>query len=184
MGTTAVFTKTKWVIDRSHSEIGFKVKHLMITNVKGKFSEFEADIYTTDGNFLTAEIDCWINAASLDTGDDRRDAHLKGADFFDVEHHKQVTFAVNSFEKIKDVHRYELYGDLTMKGITKRIKLDVEYAGIIKDPWGNEKAGFTINGKINRKDWGLTWNTALESGGVMVSDEVQINCDIQLLKKL
>ena len=184
METTAVLTKTKWVIDPSHSEIGFKVKHLMITNVKGKFSEFEADIYTTEENFLTAEIDCWMNAASLDTGDDRRDAHLKGADFFDVEHHKQVTFTGNTFEKVKAVHMYELYGDLTMKGITKKIKLDVEFAGIIKDPWGNKKAGFTITGKINRKDWGLNWNTALETGGVMVSDEVQINCDIQLLKKL
>ena len=183
METTAVSTKTKWGIDPVHSEISFKVKHLMITNVKGVFREFDASIYTTDEDFMTAEIDFWLNPASVDTGDEKRDAHLKSPDFFDVENHKQITFTGNTYEKVDNDGSYELYGDLTVKGITKRIKLDVEFGGVMKDPWGNEKAGFTLNGKINRKDWGLNWNAALEAGGVLVSDEVRISCEVQLVKQ-
>ena len=154
----------------------------MITNVKGVFKEFDASIYTTGEDFMTAEIDFWLNPASVDTGDEKRDAHLKSADFFDVENHKEITFTGNTYEKV-DNDSYELYGDLTVKGITKRIKLDVEFGGVMKDPWGNEKAGFTINGKINRKDWGLNWNAALEAGGVLVSDEVRVSCEVQLIKQ-
>ena len=175
-------TKTKWVIDPVHSEIAFKVKHLMITNVKGVFKEFEASIYTTGDDFMTAEVDFWMDPASVDTGSADRDAHLKSADFFDVENHKEITFTANTIEKVDNDGSYELYGDLTIKGITKRIKLDVEFGGVVKDPWGNEKAGFSINGKINRKDWGLNWNTALEAGGFLVSDDVRISCEVQLLK--
>lgn len=174
--------KTKWNIDPIHSEIGFKVKHLMITNVKGSFKEFDGNIYTTDENFMTSEIDFWINPASIDTGDAKRDEHLRSPDFFDVENHKQITFAGNTYEKVDNDGSYELYGDLNIKGITKQVKLDVEFGGIMKDPWGNEKAGFSINGKINRKDWGLVWNAALETGGVLVSDEIRISCEVQLLK--
>lgn len=174
--------KTKWVIDPVHSEIAFKVRHLMITNVKGVFNEFEASIYTTGDDFMTAEVDFWMNPASVDTGSADRDVHLKGADFFDVENHKEITFTANTYEKVDNDSSYELYGDLTIKGITKRIKLDVEFGGVVKDPWGNEKAGFSINGKINRKDWGLNWNAALEAGGLLVSDEVSVSCDVQLLK--
>ncbi|MEP6677081.1 MAG: YceI family protein [Ferruginibacter sp.] len=174
--------KTKWVIDPSHSEIAFKVKHLMITNVKGSFSEFEASIYTTGDDFMSAEIDFWMNPASVTTGDEKRDGHLKGADFFDVENHKEITFVANTFENVDSDGSYELWGNLTIKGITKKIKLDVEFGGVAKDPWGNEKAGFTINGKINRKDWGLTWNAALEAGGVLVSETVNISCEVQLMR--
>ena len=177
-----IMKKIKWIIDPIHSEIAFKVKHLMITNVKGVFKEFEASIYTTGDDFMTAEIDFWMNPASIDTGSADRDAHLKSADFFDVENHKEITFTANTYEKVDNDGSYELYGDLTIKGITKRIKLDVEFGGVMKDPWGNEKAGFEINGKINRKDWGLNWNTALEAGGLLVSDEVRISCEVQLLK--
>ena len=176
-------TKTKWGIDPAHSEIGFKVKHLMITSVKGTFNEFDASIYTTDENFMTSEIDFWMNPASVDTGDAKRDEHLKSADFFDVEHHKQITFVGNSYEKVDNDGSYELYGDLTIIGITKRVKLDVEFGGVMKDPWGNEKAGFSINGKISRKDWGLEWNAALETGGLLVSDEIKISCELQLVKQ-
>ena len=175
-------TKTKWVIDPVHTEIAFKVKHLMITNVKGVFKEFEASIYTTGDDFMTAEVDFWMNPASVDTGSADRDTHLKSADFFDVENYKEITFTGNTYEKVDNDGSYELYGDLTVKGITKRIKLDVEFGGVVKDPWGNEKAGFSINGKINRKDWGLNWNAALEAGGLLVSDEVRISCEVQLLK--
>lgn len=173
--------KTKWALDPAHSEIAFKAKHLMITNVKGVFKEFDASIYTTGENFMTAEIDLWINAASLDTGSADRDAHLRSADFFDVENHKQINFVGNTYERV-DHDNYILYGDLTIKGITRQIKLDVEFSGVMKDPWGNEKVGFALNGKINRKDWELNWNAALEAGGVLVSDEIKISAEIQLIR--
>jgi polyisoprenoid-binding protein YceI len=182
MENTTTSTPIKWTLDTAHSEIAFKIKHLMITNVKGVFREFDAVIYTTGEDFITSEIDFWLNPASIDTGDEKRDAHLKGEDFFDAENHKQITFTGNTIESVND-QRYELYGDLTVKGITKRIKLDVEFGGVMKDPWGNEKAGFTINGKINRKDWGLNWNAALEAGGVLVSDTVSISCEVQLIRQ-
>jgi len=175
--------KTKWGIDPVHSEISFKVKHLMITNVKGVFKEFDASIYTTGEDFMTSEIDFWMNPESLETGSADRDAHLKSADFFDVENHKQINFIGNTYEKVDNDGSYTLWGDLTIKGITRQVKLDVEFGGVMKDPWGNEKAGFTINGKINRKDWGLNWNAALEAGGVLVSDDVRISCDVQLVKQ-
>lgn len=175
-------TRVKWGIDPTHSEIAFKVRHLMITNVKGVFKEFDAVIYTTAEDFMTAEIDFWANAASVDTGDLKRDEHMKNADFFDVENHKQITFTGNTIEKVDNDGSYEMYGDLTIKGIKRQVKLDVEFGGVMKDPWGNEKAGFTLNGKINRKDWGLNWNAALEAGGVLVSETVTISCEVQLLK--
>ena len=175
-------TKTKWIIDPIHSEIGFRVRHLMITNVKGFFKNYEASIYTTGDDFLTAEVDFWVDPASIDTGAPDRDAHLKSADFFDVENHKQINFVGNTYEQVDGDGSYELYGDLTIKGITKRIKLDVEFGGVMKDPWGTEKAGFTVNGKINRLDWQLIWNAPLETGGVLVGDDIHINCEIQLYK--
>jgi polyisoprenoid-binding protein YceI len=174
--------KTKWGIDPAHSEIGFKVKHLVVANVRGTFKEFEASIYTTDEDFMSAEIDFWINPLSISTGDEKRDAHLRSADFFDAENFKEINFAGNTYEKV-DSSSYKLYGDLTMKGIKKQIKLDVEFNGVIKDPWGNHKAVFNITGKINRKDWGLNWNAALETGGVLVSEEVWISCEVQLVKQ-
>lgn len=174
--------KTKWNIDPIHSEIGFKVRHLMITNVKGYFKEYEASIYTTGDDFMTSEVDFWMNSASVDTGSPDRDKHIKSPDFLDVENFKQINFTGNTYEQVDNDGSYELYGDLTIKGITKRIKLDVEFGGVMRDPWGNVKAGITINGKINRKDWNLNWNAALETGGVLVSDEVAISCDIQLVK--
>lgn len=176
-------TKTKWVIDPAHSEIAFKVKHLMMVNVKGVFTEYNATIFTDDDDFMTADIDFWMNPDSLKTNDEKRDAHLRSSDFFDTEHHKEITFRSNTIEKTAD-DEYELWGDLSIKGITKRIKLDVEMGGVQKDPWGNEVAGFSITGKINRKDWELNWNTVLESGGVLVSDMVNISCDVELKKEV
>jgi polyisoprenoid-binding protein YceI len=175
--------KIKWVIDPVHSEISFKVKHLMITNVKGEFKEFDASIYTTGEDFMTSEIDFWLNPASIDTGDTKRDEHLRSTDFFDVENHKQISFTGNTYEQVDGEGSYTLYGDLTIKGIKKQVKLDVEFGGVMKDPWGNEKAGFTINGKINRKDWGLNWNATLEAGGVLVSDDVRISSEVQLVRQ-
>jgi len=175
--------KIKWGIDMAHSEVGFKVKHMMVANVRGLFKEFEASIVTTGEDFMTAEIDFWLDPSSVDTGSSDRDKHIRGADFFDVEQFKQIHFTGNTYEEVDHDGSYELYGDLTIKGITRRIKLDVEFGGILKDPWGNQKAIFNINGKINRKEWGLNWNAALETGGILVGEEVSIRADLQLFKQ-
>lgn len=172
--------QTKWSIDQAHSEIAFKVRHLMIAHVRGTFKTFDASIHTNVRDFTTAEIDLWIDASSISTGDAKRDEHLKGPDFFDVQNHKQITFTSSTIEKSGIDNSHELWGELTMKGITKNVKLNVELGGILIDPWGNEKAGFTVTGRINRSDWGLTWNTAMETGGLMVSDEITIACEIEL----
>lgn len=173
-------SQIKWSIDQTHSEIGFKVKHLMISNVRGSFGVFDGSIYTENKDFTTAEIDFWIDPASISTGDSKRDAHLKSADFFDVDKHKQITFTASTIGKSNSDNVHELWGELTMIGVTKNIKLEVEFGGIVTDPWGNEKAGFSITGKINRSDWGLVWNAVIEAGGVMVADEIMILCEIEL----
>jgi len=173
-------TRTKWSIDQAHSEIGFKVRHLMIAHVRGAFKTFDASIYTNDKDFTTAEIDLWIDAASLSTGDAKRDEHLRSVDFFDVKNHSQITFTSSTIGKSDSDGNHELWGELTMIGVTKNVKLNVQFGGILNDPWGFEKAGFTISGKINRSDWGLIWNTLMESGGLMVSEEVTILCELEL----
>ncbi len=172
--------ENKWSIDPSHSQIDFKVRHLMIAHVKGAFKVFDASIYTTGKDFTTAEIDLWIDVASIATGDKKRDEHLMSPEFFDVKNHKQINFTARTMAKEGLVGHYELWGELTIIGVTKNVKLDVEFGGIMMDPWGKEKAGFTLTGKINRSDWGLTWNATLETGGLMVSDEVTILCEIEL----
>jgi polyisoprenoid-binding protein YceI len=172
---------TKWSIDQAHSEIAFKVRHLMIAHVKGTFKTFDASIYTTDKDFKTAVIDLWIDASSISTGDAKRDEHLKGADFLDVQNHKQITFVSSTIGKPDEDGNQKLWGELTMKGITKNLKLNVEFGGIVKDPWGNEKAGFTITGIIKRSDWGLIWNTVMETGGLMLSDEITVSCEVELI---
>lgn len=183
MQTQEVLTKTRWVIDPMHSQIGFKVKHLMFTNVRGNFNEYDASIYTTGYDFLTAEIDFWLNPASVSTNAGKRDEHLRSVDFFDVENFKEITFRGNTYEKMGKGGDYILYGDLTIKGITKQIKLFVEFNGIVKDPWGNERAVFNIEGKISRKDWGLNWNAVLEAGGALVGEEVWLDIEVQLVKQ-
>jgi polyisoprenoid-binding protein YceI len=183
METALVTTQTKWSIDQTHCEIGFRIRHLMIANVKGTFNTFDASIYTTGKDFTTAEIDMWIDPSSIYTGDTKRDEHLKSADFFDVNNHKQITFTSSTMGKPDTDGNQELWGELTMIGITKNVKLNVLFGGLITDPWGNEKAGFTISGKIKRSDWGLMWNTTIETGGLMVSDEVTISCEVELINK-
>ncbi len=174
--------ETKWILDLSHSEISFKVRHLMISYVKGVFKNFEANVTTFDESFNGAKIEFSMETSSIDTGDKKRDEHLKSADFFDASKYKHISLVSKSFEKTGNEKIYIFTGDLTIKEITKPIKLDAEFGGIVKDPYGNEKAGFNLSGNINRKDWNLSWNTALEKGGVMVSEDVFINCDIQLIK--
>lgn len=175
--------KTKWVIDPAHSEVSFKVKHLMISNVKGLFKEFKGSISTKGEELFAQDIEFSLNPASIDTGAADRDAHLKSADFFDVEKYKSLIFKGTGLKTGEEQGTYVLNGDLTIKDVTRPVKLNVEFGGKMKDPWGNEKAGYTLSGKINRKEWGLNWNAALEAGGVLVSDDVTISCDVQVLKQ-
>ncbi len=174
--------KTKWAIDPTHTEIGFKVKHMMFTNVSGKITKYDATVETDGDQFTTDNIDFKADIDSITTGNADRDAHLLSPDFFDAAQFPALEFKASSFTK-KDESDYELTGDLSLHGVTKTVKLPVEFGGLMKDPWGNLKAGFTIETKINRKDWGLTWNAALDAGGVLVSDEVRIIADIQLVKQ-
>ena len=173
--------KTKWTIDPAHSKIGFKVKHLMISNVMGNFRDFEGQVTTNGNDLSTANISFSLNSASVDTEMADRDTHLKSADFFDVGNYPKITFSGSGLKDLGD-DMYELTGDLVIKGVTKKVVLPVEFGGLMTDPSGNVKAGFSIGGKINRKEWGLNWNAALEAGGVLLSDEVKIICDVQLVK--
>jgi polyisoprenoid-binding protein YceI len=175
-------TTTKWVIDPTHSEIGFKIKHLMITNVSGKFEAFEAEVQTEGDDFTTAQIEAKIRTASINTNNLQRDEHLRNSDFFEVDKHPEILFSSTKVEKV-DEENFVVYGNLSLKGIVKPVKLDVEYSGATKDPWGNQKAGFVISGKINRSDFGLNFNAALETGGLVLGEEVKINSEVQLVKQ-
>ncbi len=181
MKTTKAAEKTKWSIDHAHSEIGFRVRHLMIAHVNGSFKTFDASIYTTAKDFSTAEIDLWIDASSISTGDALRDKHLKSVEFFDVKKHKQLTFISSTIGQADADGNHELWGELTMIGVTRNVKLNLKFGGILNDPWGNERSGFAVTGKISRSDWGLTWNSPTESGGLMVSDEVAISCEFEVI---
>ena len=172
---------TKWAIDPTHSEIGFKVKHMMFTNVSGQFDNYEGSITTEDDTFENANIQFSGDINSVNTGNADRDNHLKSADFFDGENHPKLTFKSTSFKKVDD-NNYELAGDLNIRGVSKSVKFPVEFSGMMTDPWGNTKVGFNISGKINRKDWGLNWNSALETGGVLVSEEVRLDIELQFAK--
>ncbi len=173
---------TTWAIDPTHTEIGFKVKHMMFTNVSGRFDQFNGTVETEGDDFANANISFQADTASINTGNADRDAHLKSADFFDAEQFPNLAFKATEFNKVDD-NNFKLSGDLTVHGVTKPVTLDAEYSGLMTDPWGNTKAGFAVNGKFSRKDFGLTWNAALETGGVLVSDEVRVNIEMQLVKQ-
>ncbi len=172
---------TQWSIDPAHSEIQFKVKHLMITTVTGSFGTFSGGAETDGDDFENARIHFSADIASINTNSADRDGHLQSADFFDAATHPKMTFESTSMTK-KDDEEYELKGTLTIKGQSQPVTLKAEFGGIGKDPWGNTKAGFSLSGKINRKDFGLTWNAALETGGVMVSEDVRLLAEVQLVK--
>lgn len=172
----------KWSLDTAHSEITFKVKHLMITNVKGEFGKFLVNVNAGE-DFTNAFIHVAIDAASINTNSKDRDNHLRSADFFDVAVYPDITFKSTSMIKDHD-ENFKLTGMLTMKGISREVSLNAEYGGNVVDPWGNTKVGFAVDGKINRKDWNLNWNTTLEAGGVMVGEEVNIHCEVEFVKQL
>ncbi|HXB44584.1 MAG TPA: YceI family protein [Puia sp.] len=175
--------KVKWALDPTHSEIQFKIRHLMISNITGQFATFDVSAETEDEDFLTAKISFTGDVDSVTTGNEQRDVHLKAPDFFDALKFPKIKFVATKYENVDNDGSYELYGDLTIRDITKNVKLDVEFGGIAKDPWGNTRAGFEIHGKVNRKEFGLQWHAVTEAGSVVVSDEVRIHCAIELIKQ-
>lgn len=156
---------------------------MMITNVSGSFGKFDVKTETDENDFSTANIDFTADLNSISTGNSDRDTHLKSGDFFDVANYPQLKFVSTKLEK-KDDENFVLHGNLTIRDVTKPVKLNVELGGVGKDPWGNEKAGFTITGKINRTDFNLNWNATLETGGVLVSEEVRLQAEVQLIKQV
>ncbi len=169
-------------IDAAHSEITFKVKHLMITNVTGSFTKFDATLEALQADFSDAKISFSADVNSVTTNNEQRDGHLKSDDFFAAEKFPTLTFTSTSFTKLNDID-YKLVGDLTLKGETKPVELNVEYGGTATDPYGQVKSGFEISGKINRKDFGLSWGALTEAGGVVVSDEVKLHVNVQMIKQ-
>jgi len=173
-------TKTIWTIDQMHSEVQFKVKHLVISTVTGTFNSFEGKLESEDEEFDGAKASFQIDINSIDTNVADRDAHLKSADFFDAENHPHISFEGEL--KKQDVNHYQLTGPLTMRGVSKEVTLDVELGGTMQDAYGQTKAGFEINGKVNRKEFGLNWSAVTEAGGVVVGDDVKLHLNIQLTK--
>jgi polyisoprenoid-binding protein YceI len=171
-----------WQLDKAHSSINFSVRHMMISTARGRFEEFEGTFEINEADPGQSKIEVQIQAASINTKEAQRDGHLKSPDFFDVEKYPIITFKSKRVAKVGG-QNVRLVGDLTIKDITKEVALDVEYAGQAKSPWGTINAGFTAQTKINRKDWGLTWNVALETGGMLVGEEVTISIELELVKQ-
>ena len=174
-------TLTKWTIDSAHSEITFKVKHLVISTVTGKFKDFDASIESDNEDFENAMIAFEANIDSIETGNEDRDNHLKSEDFFNATEYPKMIFESSSFKKTGD-GEYKLVGELTIRDKTKQVELDAEYGGTVVDPYGNTKAGFDVTGKINRKEFGLTWSAVTEAGSVVVSDQVKLNLNVQFTR--
>ncbi|WP_127578931.1 YceI family protein [Paenibacillus koleovorans] len=175
-------SKANWVVDASHSSIDFSVKHMMIAKVKGTFHGFEASIEADPSDLTSASISFSVAIDSIDTRNGDRDGHLKSADFFDAASHPNMTFRSTGIVKTGE-GEYDVVGDLTIRGITRSETFEVAYEGGGKDPWGNERAGFSAKGSISRAEFGLTWNAALETGGVLVGDEVKISIELEALKQ-
>ncbi|WP_433958078.1 YceI family protein [Cytobacillus horneckiae] len=173
--------KSKWTLDPAHSSVDFSVKHMMIANVKGTFNQFDATIEADPDDLTSASIELNIDLASVDTRNEDRDNHLRSADFFNVEKNPKMTFTTTNIEK-KGEGEYNVTGNLTIAGVTKSETISVTYEGSGVDPWGNVKVGFTADGSLNRSDYGLTWNSALETGGVLVGDKIKISLDLQASK--
>ncbi len=177
-----VTAQSKWGFDKSHSEIGFIATHMVIAEVTGEFGEFDIMVTAKNEDFTDSEISFTAKVNSLNTGEEQRDNHLKSPDFFDAGNHPDITFKSKSLKKEKD-GKYKLTGDLTIRGTTKEVTLDVMYRGTIQGPWGKTRAGFKITGMIDRFDYGLAWNKALETGGLIVSKEIEIVCNVELIKQ-
>jgi len=174
--------QTNWSFDSAHSTIRFAVDHMVISEVEGQFTSYEGTVETNNADFSDAKINFSIAVNSIDTDDIKRDGHLKGEDFFNTAKYPKMIFKSSSIEKIKE-GKYLLTGKLTLHGVTKEVTLKMNYGGTIKDPWGNTKAGLKITGSINRTDFGLKYNSVMEAGGLMIGEEVDITCKVELIKK-
>jgi polyisoprenoid-binding protein YceI len=183
--STSTLAGTTWKLDPTHCTLEFSAKHMMITTVKGRFAEVEGSIIVPEGGIDAATAEVKIPVSSINTGVEQRDEHLRSGDFFDAESHPHLTFAARgiegSFSSPGDT--FKLRGDLTIRGTTKPVTLDVTYEGEGQDPWGGTRRSFTATGKIDRRDFGLTWNQALETGGVLVSNDVKLSLDVQVVKE-
>jgi polyisoprenoid-binding protein YceI len=175
--------KTKWVMDAAHSEMQFKIKHLMITNITGQFTKFEGTVETEGEDFTTAKAHISADISSISTNNAQRDGHLQSGDFFDTTNHPKLTFESEKMERVGE-ENYKLHGILTIRGVSKKVVLDTELGGIVKDPRGNIKAGFTITGKINRKDFGVSFGTLTETGGMTLGEEVKLNISTEFTKQI
>ena len=174
---------TKWALDPTHSEIQFKIRHLMVSWATGSFKQFNADVETSGEDFTSAKIRFTADVDSINTNNEQRDAHLKNSDFFDAEKHPQIIFEGDKLEKLDD-ENYKLHGTLTMRGTSKKLVLNVEFGGVMKDPWGNTRTGFTVTGKINRKEYGVSFGAVTETGGLVLGDDVIINANAEFVKEL
>jgi len=171
-----------WKIDPAHSEINFTVRHMMISNVRGRFENFTGTVEFDPENPINSSVDVQIEAASINTREQPRDTHLRSADFFDAENYPYLTFKSKKV-LVDDENHGRIVGDLTIRGITREVTLDTEFNGTSQSPWGFSSAGFSASAKINRKDWGLVWNVALETGGVLVSDDIKINIELEIIEE-
>jgi polyisoprenoid-binding protein YceI len=171
----------RWEIDPAHSQITFAVRHLMVTTVRGQFKSFSGWVEFDPAHPESGKVEVTIDAASIDTREERRDAHLRSADFLDVEHYPTITFVSKCIEPLGG-NRYRVVGDLTLRGVTKEVALDAEFHGVAKDPWGGVRAGFEARTKINRHDFGASWNVALEAGGWLVGDTVDVFIEVELVR--
>jgi polyisoprenoid-binding protein YceI len=172
---------SSWNLDTVHSGINFSVRHMVVSKVRGRFARFSGSVALDEGDLTRSTVEATIEASSIDTGTAQRDDHLRSADFFDVEHFPQIRFRSTGIEK-QGTERYRLTGELTIRDVSREIALEVEYGGRGKDPWGNERVGFTAKGAFDRKDFGLKWNQALETGGVLVSDRVELELEVQAVR--
>ncbi|HEY4208767.1 MAG TPA: YceI family protein [Puia sp.] len=173
---------TNWILDPAHSEVEFKIRHMMISTVTGKFTKFNAEVQTEDEDFMTAKVNFTVDVNSITTGNEQRDGHLQASDFFESPKFPQIKFVASRYENVDNDGSYEVYGKLTIRDVAKEVKLDAEFGGVIKDPWGNTRAGITVSGKINRKEYGLQFHAVTETGGLVVSDEVRIHVALEFIK--
>lgn len=171
----------EYQLDPAHSQLAFVARYAMVTKVRGLFTDFEGTVHIDAESPTSSTAELRIKAASIDTGQDQRDAHLRNEDFFDVENHPEIVFTTTRVEPLDD-DRYRVTGDLAIKGVSRPVSVDLEYTGSAKDPFGNLRAGFEGRGEINRKDWGLNWNAALETGGFLVGDKIKLELDISAIK--
>jgi len=174
-------TTKNWNIDATHSGINFSVRHMVVSKVRGRFAKYTGSVQLDENELARSSVEAEIDVASIDTGTAQRDAHLRSADFFDVEQHPTMRYRSQRIEKIAG-DRYRVIGDLTIRGVTREVPLEVEYGGRATDPWGNERAGFVARASLDRKDFGLGWNQVLETGGVVVGDRIDIDIDIEVVR--